>query len=325
MKVIALFLVFLIVFSAVKAEKTQEVVDTIEGILEGAFGKEGTAAVECIEDGEVLFLEFEEGIKELAKGGTKNIIDGLFHIGKGLEELPKEFAECEAAEAIIPDLEHIVAEFKDPKSLVVHVGKEVLWNGKSVYKDINGAVSEFHDGHFKEAGADIGDIINILLVKTVAKSVGEPAKDVLETVEGLLVGAFGTEGKEAVVCLQDGEEIVKDIELAIKEFSQGGTTHIVKGLFFIGEALEELPKEFEACEEAEGLLVDFEKIIAEFKNPTELAVHVGKEVLWHGKNIYSDISEAETHFNAGEFEPAGENIGDIVRILLVEKLIKSSA
>jgi len=327
MKYIALFLAIILAFSAVKAEKTKEVIDTIEGILIGAFEEHGKAAVTCVEDGETTFVELEEAIKELAKGTTVSIIEGLYHIGKALEKLPEEFKDCTAAEDLIPDLEHVVDEFKDPKELVVHVGTEILWHGKSIYKDITGAVADFNEGDFMNAGVNVGDIIHILLVQKVLNYLGNPAQEAIDTVEGILVGAFGDEGKQAVVCLEDGEAIVIDIEKAVKEFEQGGVTHIVQGLYYIGEALEELPKEFQGCEAAEGLLDDFEVIIEEFKDPKDLAVHVGKEILWHGKNIYNDIKGAETHFKAAEYEPAGENVGDIVKILFidtVENLIKNS-
>ena len=323
MKIFALLIALLLAFSVVQATST-DALDTIEGILVGAFAEHGKAAMKCIEDGEESFIEIEEAIKEFAKGGTTNIIQGLFLIGKALEKLPDEMKDCESAEEILGDFEHIIAEFKDPSALVIHVGKEVMWHGKSIYNDITGAVSNFKEGQFKPAGLNIGDIIHILLVQTDLKS---PAKDTLDTVEGILVGAFGADGKAAVVCLDDGEEIFDDVEKAIKEFEQGGVTHIVQGLFYIGQALEELPKEFQGCQEAEGLFDDFEKIVEEFKNPQELIVHITKEVIWHGKTITHDITGAKDHFNNGEFEPAGENIGDLVKILLIDSiqaLIKNS-
>jgi len=311
----------LMTFSCVMAVN-QDVVQTIEGVLVGAFADHGVAAVKCINDGESTFEEIEESVKELAKGGVKNIVSGLSHIGKALEQLPDEFKDCEAATEIMQDFEYIASEFKNPKELVVHVGYEILWYGRSIYKDITGAVANFQEGNFKDAGVNVGDIVHILLVqKTLNRpQSANPAVDVEQLVEGLLIGAFGDEAKSAVECLEDGEEIILDIEKAIKEFEQGGLTHITQGLKFIGEALEELPKEFAECEAAEGLFGEFEHIVAEFKNPTQLAVHFAKEILWHGKTITKDVKNAETHFKAGEFEPAGEDIGAIVKILLVDKV-----
>lgn len=75
-------------------------------------------------------------------------------------------------------------------------------------------------------------------------------------------------------------------------------------------------------------MVDIEKIAAEFKNPKELAVHVGTEILWHGRDIYADIKGASADFKDGQYEPAGEYIGDIIKDLFVESardFIKISA
>ncbi len=321
MKTFALLFALLLAFTTVNAVN-QDVVDTIEGVLVGAFADHGTAAVKCITDGETTFEEIEESVKELAKGGTKNIINGLAHIGKALEQLPAEFQDCQSATEILQDFKYIVEEFKNPKQLVVHVGYEILWYGRSIYKDITGAVANFQEGEFKKAGVNVGDIIHILLVDKAMKipKVTTPGKDALDLVEGLLIGSFGEEAQDAVKCLEDGEDIVKHIESAIKEFEQGGVTHITQGLKFIGQALEELPKEFKECEHAEGLLDDFEHIIAEFMNPTQLIIHFTKEVMWHGKTITKDISAAKTHINAHQYELGGEDIGHIVNILLVQKV-----
>ena len=321
MKTFALFFALLLTFTSVMAVN-QDVVQTIEGVLVGAFADHGKAAVKCIQDGETTFQEIEEAVKELAKGGVKNIFNGLAHIGEALEQLPVEFQDCESATEILKDFDYIASEFKNPKELIVHVGYEILWYGRSIYKDITGAVANFQEGSFMDAGVNVGDIIHILLVqKTVnMPKITNPAVDVEQLVEGLLIGSFGDEAKAAVECLEDGEEIILDIEKAIKEFEQGGLTHITQGLKFIGEALEELPKELGECEAAEGLFDEFEHIVEEFKNPSQLAVHFAKEILWHGKTITKDVKNAQTHFKAGEYEPAGEDIGAIVKILLVDNV-----
>mmetsp|Transcript_29451 Transcript_29451/g.29062 ORF Transcript_29451/g.29062 Transcript_29451/m.29062 type:complete len:330 (-) Transcript_29451:41-1030(-) len=321
MKTFAIFFAMLMTFSCVTAANV-DVVETIEGVLIGAFADHGVAAVKCIQDGEATFQEIEESVKELSKGGVTNIVNGLSHIGQALEHLPEEFKDCQSAEAILGDFKYLVEEFKNPKQLVVHVGYEILWYGRSIYKDITGAVANFEEGHFKDAGVNVGDIIHILLVQ---KAVNRPqytipTAEVEQLVEGILVGTFGGDAKAAVECLEDGEQIIVDIEKAINEFEQGGVTHVVEGLKFIGEALEELPVELQECEAAEGLFDDFQHIIDEFKNPTELAVHFAKEILWHGKTITKDVKNAQTHFNAKEFEPAGEDIGAIVKILFVDKV-----
>jgi len=333
MKFIALFMIVILAFTAVKADSlkvpAQEVLDTVEGILVGAFGADAKGAVSCIEDGETIFADIEEAIKEFEKGGVTNIVQGLYMVGKALEELPTEFKDCEAAEGLLVDFEKIIKEFEDPKDLVVHVGEEILWHGKDIYGDINGASANFHAAKYEPAGEQIGDIVKILLVeaKSLRGSNG-PAQETIDTVEGILVGAFGDEGKGASVCLKDGEDIFFDIENAIKDFEKGGVTNIIAGLYNIGLALEELPEEFKECEGAEPILADIEKIAAEFKNPKDLAIHVGTEVLWHGKDIYGDITGATADFKDGKYEPAGEMIGDIIKILLVEtakELLKISA
>lgn len=333
MKVLVFIIIALVAFTRVNAEENptgpaQNVLDVVLGILEKAFGSDGTAAIACVKQGEAIFASFEKSIPEFKAGGFKNVVTGLTHIGSALKEIPNEFKTCEQGLKVVKDIEKIIGDFLNPEELAVDVGKAIIWHGFHIFHDITSCVHNFESKNYREAGRNIGDIIYTVFHHKFRATINGPAQETIDTVEGLLTGAFGAEGKQAAFCLQDGEVIFTDVENAIKDFEQGGVTNIIAGLYNIGLALEEFPKEFEGCEAAEPLLGDIEKIAAEFKNPKELAIHVGTEVLWHGTDIYGDIKGASADFKDGKYEPAGEMIGDIIKVLLVESvkdLIKVSA
>jgi hypothetical protein len=336
MKVLALFMVMLIALASCNTQRLlskqnlatptpHQILELVEGLLEGAFGEEGEAAAHCLENGEKIFYLFEEAIDELKAGGVDSIIQGFVHLGTALQALVTEFEDCEKALKIVTDIEIIAAKFLEPQALAIEVGTSIIWHGFHIYNDVKKTIKNFEAENYQEAGKNFGDIINVVFGGSFMMY--SPTQDSIDTVEGILVGAFGDDGKEVVVCVNDGEAIFTDIEAAIKEFQKGGVTNIVSGLYHIGEALEEFPQELKDCEQAEAILADIGLIAAEFKNPKGLVIHVGEEVLWHGMDIYKDITGATSDFEDGQYEPAGEAIGDIVKLLLVEsvtKMIKTS-
>ena len=126
-------LVLCMTYAHVRADRTQEVIDTIEGILVGAFGEVGREAKTCLNDGEESFKLIEEAIVEIKKDTIISIANGIAKIGQALELLPEELKDCKDLPELLKDFEKIAAEFKDPKSLAIHIGKEILFNGKSIY------------------------------------------------------------------------------------------------------------------------------------------------------------------------------------------------
>ena len=164
-------------------------------------------------------------------------------------------------------------------------------------------------------------IITLLLaVLLVSSTYSSEVQDVEQFVEGLLIGAFGDVGHKVEGCFDEGDKMFEDIEQAIVLFEKGDFASVVAGITLIGQALEELPLAVQKCESLEDVAKELEKIAEEFKDPQALIVHVSGEILWHGVSIFHDVTKSVSDFNAHKYEPAGEDIGDIIKILFVNKL-----
>jgi hypothetical protein len=160
-------------------------------------------------------------------------------------------------------------------------------------------------------------VILLICMLSTWTATASPAQEAVEVIEGILVGAFGDIGHEVKTCIKDGEEIFKDIEEAVKDFEAGGRDNIIAGLIKIGEALQLLPEEVKDCEAIPDLIKDIEIIAAEFLNPEELIIHIGEEIIWHGVSIFKDVKDCVSQFKNGAYEPAGEDIGDIIKMLFL--------
>jgi hypothetical protein len=160
-----------------------------------------------------------------------------------------------------------------------------------------------------------------LLAMLLAFSAASPLVEAEEVLEGILVGAFGAAGHKVQGCIQDGEAIFRDIESAIPHFEaaikHGNKQELEVALALVGHALSLVPEEVKDCEEIPELVKDIEKIAAEFLNPEALIVEIGEKILWHGFSIFKDVRDVVSDFKRGQYEPAGEDIGDIIRIIFL--------
>ncbi len=70
------------------------------------------------------------------------------------------------------------------------------------------------------------------------------------------------------------------------------------------------------CKDIQDDLAKIEKWGSQFLNPVTLVEVITKNVLTNWSAIIADSTAIETDFNAGEFEKAGEDLGDLVVLSL---------
>lgn len=161
-------------------------------------------------------------------------------------------------------------------------------------------------------------LLAFLLTFTQANDV---RKEVVDTLEGILVGTFGEIGHEVQECIEDGELIFADIEHAVVLLKSALQTKsradLIQAFQYIGDALVRIPSEVKDCEALPEVVKDIEKIAAEFLNPEALIIDIGEKIIWHGISIYHDVTNSVRDFEGGNFFQAGEDIGDIVRIIFL--------
>ena len=148
--------------------------------------------------------------------------------------------------------------------------------------------------------------------------------DAEDFLRGLAKGSLGAVGDDIVGCIQDGEEILFDVINVAQNFEKavvhGNKAAFEEGLERIGSIVTLMPKEVKECKNAAGAVVALEKIIVEFTNPTALIVDVGKKIVWHGRSIFKDVKKTVADLKANDYEDAGKNIGDLIKILFLNSL-----
>lgn len=106
----------------------------------------------------------------------------------------------------------------------MHVGEDILVNGKNLEEQIKDAISSYNSGKYEQFGEDIGDSLALVFLGTdqeqqeikIMKNFKATPKDVEQIIMGVLDGAVRAEGLENVEeCIKDSEGFFSDILSAV--------------------------------------------------------------------------------------------------------------
>lgn len=159
-----------------------------------------------------------------------------------------------------------------------------------------------------------------LFVTLLALSSASRVQEAELFVKGFFEGSFGKIGEEVVECIQDGEEIFQDLIHVVEDFEHaitGDRAALIDAFKYISHILTLLPEEVKDCEAVADVVKDLEEIAIEFSNPAALVVDVGKKIIWHGRSIYHDVENTVKDFKTPDYEAAGIDVGDIVRLVFL--------
>ncbi|CAI2374952.1 unnamed protein product [Moneuplotes crassus] len=166
-----------------------------------------------------------------------------------------------------------------------------------------------------------------LLLTLVAFSSADRVTNAEDFMRGLVRGSLGAVGEDIVGCIQDGEQALVNLFHVAEDFEKalvhGNKAAFKEGLALIGDVIQALPHEVQECKSAAAAVKTLEKLIVEFTNPTALVVDVGKKLIWHSRSIYKDIRKTTDDLKTHDYEDAGYEIGDIIKILFLNSKVSN--
>lgn len=194
------------------------VVDITEGVLKGALDAEGFTDIEhCIQDVETFVSDAETAIEDFEKKSAEGVIDGLKEVAEMYKVIQKGMSDCTKGKADWKKFAAMISSFNSPASFAYHVGKDLLVNGKSIFNDVNSAITDYKSKDWYDFGVAIGDAS----AKTL---LGQDQMETSEFVGGLtqayglkidigaLLACIGEEDKAALAA----DEAVQQFEAAYK-------------------------------------------------------------------------------------------------------------
>ena len=143
-------------------------VQTAQGIFEatkvGHFNY--TALLFCIyleDQAAIIFLEaIKQWKKAIADKDIDDILGAAFITFAGFQQVKKGLPACEDVNPHSLDWTHfdkIVAAMEDPEKHMVKIGENIVFNGKTVTKEIKEAGEALNAGNYEDFGFQVGSFL----------------------------------------------------------------------------------------------------------------------------------------------------------------------
>jgi hypothetical protein len=143
-------------------------------------------------------------------------------------------------------------------------------------------------------------LLFLFALLALSASASVSVEEVLNITVGILEGAFnGMKLDHMEKCLSDAESIGYDIYDAVEDFEKGDFESVRSGIARIGEAVEMIADGLADCKQAaEQDIQTLVKMAQIFKNPAELIVKVGKDILLNRKSIKKDLDSFKSDLSS---------------------------
>lgn len=137
--------------------------------------------------------------------------------------------------------------------------------------------------------------------------------------EGVILGALSAEMPNLEHCIQDGESLINDIKTATADFKTKNVKKITEGLKVVGHALTTVKTAVSDCKGVEGDFEKLEAMAAIFSNPQSVVIHIGKDLVVHGHDIFKEVKRAISAYDSHDFKNFGYNIGKAAAQIIIGK------
>lgn len=124
-------------------ETTNDAVRFVEGVLVGALDAEFPHLEQCIDDGRLILLDVENAYRDFKSHSVHDVIEGLKAVGDAFRKTKAAVSDCKQIAGDWSKLETIAIAFSTPESAVIHIGKDIILHGRSIWREIQGAIHAY--------------------------------------------------------------------------------------------------------------------------------------------------------------------------------------
>ena len=286
--------------NAMPADAKKDVLHVVEGVLMGALDAEFPDLEHCIQDGEKFYHDVENAYKHLKSKNVKQVIEGLKDIGDGLMTIKKAMSDCKGIKKDWAKLEEMAAVYSNPESAVVHIGKDLVIHGHSIYKELKESIKDYEKSprDYYGFGFNVGKAAAKILVGEEGQlAVSHYRREkLLLVLQGILKsfgGHFSLE--ELGQCLKDEGEALVILDKTVQEFEKAWETKDLKELIggvmgLVGFA-QQFAKGLPECQAIDKSAFDY----AQFVDTVDIAVNPFKhfqlsenDLQMHGHSVLPD-------------------------------------
>ena len=153
----------------------------------------------CIDDSEATLKEFEKSIELFENKDMNSITQGFLSLGAAMANLAKGIKDCDkdVSAREIEIFYKMIESFKDPRSLALAAGKNMVLNGVEIYHEMSAAYTNYKVGEYEGFGRDIGVTMALVFIGACdSKNICDDSKKAMKTMIDQRLYPTGLEGDD---------------------------------------------------------------------------------------------------------------------------------
>ncbi|CEM35767.1 unnamed protein product [Vitrella brassicaformis CCMP3155] len=254
---------------------------------------------------------------------TQKTFTGMAHGLLGLSHVLTALSDAlpsTAPVALRADMANAARRLANPAKMEYVPGVRLSVDGVAMFEPLNTFIDEWKHQRYQAAGRALGSMVRPL--SSVAEalpdvSVPNNTAKIQLFAKGLLEG-FGLDYPLLWACIKDTNELDEDIAIAIALILKKDRADVKAGLKVLADALDKkLLPSLRDCKAGEHDLEKIEEALATLSNPHSFALHVGKDLLINGRDIFHEMNQAVIAYGNDDWEGLGEDVGMALGKLLI--------
>ncbi len=297
------------VAASASAFDAMAVPDFVAGFIYGMTGDNHLTEIEaCYQGGQQVVTDAQTAVADFKNGDW---FKGIKDAGTAWNEIGSAMTTCSGMDDDIAAIEAWANIFTQPVELSETVAKRWLLHGRQIKKDIAKEEADWAAGDYFDAGVDTA------LALTLAVGPIEPVNEANMPLEapvlflgGMLEGLVSENHlSEISTCAVDAESTVVEVEDLVGDVLAG---HWFRAAEKAKSTVSSFKTSLAACESMGDDFTALESWASIFLHPSTLIATVTKHMLFHRKDIMSDVNDIKYDWNAGEYYASGKATADLL-------------
>jgi len=198
--------------------------------------------------------------------------------------------------------------------LAAVVSKNMLFHHDAIAADANTLTTDWNSALYYESGEALAQLmIDLIGPIELENSVEIDAMAVPQFIAGFVYGMVQDNQLEEIeACAQGWESMLPEIQAGIADIEKGGVDYDIQAALQFALVILQIPMALDTCRSMTDDITAIETWAQIFKNPTQLAAVVSKNLLLHHNAISADASSLTTDWDAQSYYQAGEDLAQLM-------------
>ena len=302
------------------------IIDTFSGLLLGVLRVQFSHIEKCITYGESTYDDFMHAYEQLSSRSVSSVKEGIMMIGRVLYDLLMTCYNCASIPGDFRKIAELAAAFSNPVTLVIKIGIDLVFHGKSIYKEIKAAIAAFEADprNYFGFGYNIGSAAAHIFIGEQGEALRkEIQKQEVANIQKGLLKSYGGDFtvEDLYACIEGEDKAIKIIDSAIMQLNDARKFNkpedLIGGMIVMAGLAQFYKMGLDKCNSVDTASFNFKQ----FSNTLDIAARpsahfqvIDNQVQVNGVSIQADANEALIAYIYGQHEVFGEKMGNLFRI-----------